>query len=104
LEAILAAIRGQPDESRLVLAIAGRIRETRKSMRLTQENFAERAKLSSLQVSKVERAEVTTTLDIIDLFANGLEVAGEYLIEGLTGEQLERRLCAVEISYAKYFR
>lgn len=102
LETVLAAVRGGMYTPELKIALASRVKNARKHAKLTQEELAEKSGVSVLQIGKIERATLSTTLDFIDQLAGALGVAGEYLIEGLRGRELESRLAAVQTSYLKY--
>ena len=101
LEAILTQIRGQGFEPALNVLVGQRVREVRKSKGLSQETLAERCGVSSLYISKIERGTANATLDLLDVLVTELGVSGEFVIEGLQGENFESRLRAVEESHLK---
>lgn len=102
LEVVLVRIRGDEYAPELKIALATRAKKARKRRKLTQEDLSEKSGISVLQIGKIERAVLSTSLDFIDQLATALGVTGEYLIEGLQGSELERRLAAVQASYLKY--
>lgn len=102
LEAVLVTIRGGKYAPELKIVLATRVKKARKRKKLTQEELSEKSGVSVLQIGKIERAVLSTTLDFIDQLAGALGVAGEYLIEGLQGRELEERLAAVQTSHLKY--
>lgn len=62
-------------------AIGRRIREARLAQRLTQEQLAERAGISSNYVSIMERGIRSATLDIFVPLCNALGVSSDYLLQ-----------------------
>ncbi len=60
--------------------VCGRIREIRKSMKLTQSQFAELAGLSEDSVGKIERGDTVPTIDTLYKIATGLKVPIEKLL------------------------
>lgn len=104
LESVLVSIRGEQFVPELKIALASRVKTARKLEEVTQEELAEKSGVSVLQIGKIERAALSTSLDFIDQLAAALGVTGEYLIEGLQGSELEKRLVAIQSSYLKYFQ
>jgi transcriptional regulator with XRE-family HTH domain len=102
LESILVAIRGDKYAPALKIALAIRVKTMRERRKFSQEDLSEASGMSVQHISKVERAVLQTSLDFIDKLASALGVAGEYLIEGLQGDELEWRLAAVRTSYLKF--
>lgn len=60
--------------------ICARIREIRKSMKLTQSQFAERVNLSEDSIGKIERGVTIPTIDTLYKISNGLKVPIQDLI------------------------
>lgn len=60
--------------------IAVKIRELRKSLKLTQSQFAERVNLSEDSIGKIERGIGVPTLDTLNKIASGLKVPIEDLL------------------------
>lgn len=56
------------------------IRNTRKSMRLTQSQFAELVNLSEDSIGKIERGVTIPTIDTLHKIASGLKIPVEDLI------------------------
>lgn len=102
LEPILSQIRGQAYEPELRVQVGKRVKEVRKSKGLSQETLAEHCGVSSLYISRIERGTANATLDLLDVLVTALGVAGEFVIEGLEGADLESRHRAVEESYVKF--
>lgn len=61
-----------------VLAI--NLRHARNSKRLTQEELAERAGLSSRYIGAIERADVSASVTVLGRIAEALEIEPEILI------------------------
>ncbi len=59
--------------------VCERIREIRKSMKLTQSQFAELAGLSEDSVGKIERGDTVPTIDTLYKIATGLKIPLEKL-------------------------
>ncbi len=60
--------------------VCERIREIRKSMKLTQSQFAELAGLSEDSVGKIERGDTIPTIDTLYKIATGLKIPVEKLL------------------------
>ncbi len=60
--------------------VCERIREIRKSMKLTQSQFAELAGLSEDSVGKIERGDTVPTIDTLHKIATGLKIPVEKLL------------------------
>ncbi|MBI4690752.1 MAG: helix-turn-helix transcriptional regulator [Nitrospirae bacterium] len=60
--------------------ICTKIRELRKSLKLTQSQFAELVNLSEDSIGKIERGVTIPTIDTLDKIANGLKIPIEELI------------------------
>lgn len=63
--------------------ICKRIRELRKSMKLTQSQFSELVNLSEDSIGKIERGVTIPTIDTLYKIANGLKIPIEDLISPL---------------------
>jgi transcriptional regulator with XRE-family HTH domain len=61
-------------------ALATNVRRARHAKKLTQEELAERADLSSRYVGSVERAAVSVSLGVLARLAKALEVEASELI------------------------
>ena len=57
-----------------------RIRETRRSKKLTQEALAEKAEISVVYVSELERNLKTPSIDVFVKIAEALDVSADYLL------------------------
>ncbi len=60
--------------------VCERIREIRKSMKLTQSQFAEIAGLSEDSVGKIERGDTVPTIDTLHKISTGLKIPVEKLL------------------------
>ncbi len=60
--------------------VCERIREIRKSMKLTQSQFAELASLSEDSVGKIERGDTVPTIDTLHKISPGLKISIEKLL------------------------
>jgi transcriptional regulator with XRE-family HTH domain len=61
--------------------LAGRVRELRISLKMTQRDLAEDAGIRQALISKIERGEANPTLDSILRIATALEVSFAELFE-----------------------
>jgi len=60
--------------------VCERIREIRKSMKLTQSQFAELVNLSEDSVGKIERGNTVPTIDTLYKIATGIKIPVEKLL------------------------
>ncbi len=67
-----------------------KIRELRKSMKLTQSQFAELVNLSEDSIGKIERGVTIPTIDTLYKIASGLKIPVEDLISPLKGTPLKK--------------
>ncbi len=76
--------------------VCARIREIRKSMKLTQSQFAELAGLSEDSVGKIEREDTVPTIDTLYKIATGLKIPVERLLPLEKQAPATRRNKAIE--------
>ena len=60
--------------------LSKRIRETRKSKKLTQEELAEKAEISVVYASEIERNIKTPSIEVFAKIAKALDVSADYLL------------------------
>lgn len=65
-------------------SVGTRVRTARENQGISQETLGHIAGLSALYVGRVERAEVSTSLDQLELLAHALNLNGSELIESKT--------------------
>jgi transcriptional regulator with XRE-family HTH domain len=81
-----------PDQKR----VGQRIRERRTEQGLTQEALGERANVSAIHISNIERGEIDAGLDVVERIAAALNVP----IGSLVGELVQLSEKAVEFGRA----
>lgn len=74
LDRFMSALRGAPTHGSLRMKVGLRLREARERQRISQEALGERAGFSVVFVGRVERGEVSTSLDHLELLARTLNI------------------------------
>ena len=86
----------------MVEDISKRIRELRKSMRLTQSQFAELVSLSEDSIGKIERGISVPTVDTLTKIAEGLNIPLSELLGEIS--KREKKQNQVLESFVKYLK
>lgn len=82
--------------------ISKRIRDLRKTMKLTQSQFAELVNLSEDSIGKIERGVSVPTIDTLNKIAKGLKITlSEVLEETLQKVKSQNQAIADFIKYLK---
>jgi len=63
-------------------AFGKRLQEARKAKKLTQEELSERVHVGRQHISKIERGEITCSLDVLLELSEELEISIDYLLKG----------------------
>lgn len=82
--------------------ISKRIRDLRKSMKLTQSQFAEMVNLSEDSIGKIERGVSVPTIDTLSKIADGLKIT----LSELLGEKQHKAKSQNQVieDFAKYLK
>lgn len=65
----------------LVIAVGKRIRDTRKSLNMSQEDLANEADIPLSQIGRIERGETNPTISTLYVIANALNVDLKVLLD-----------------------
>ena len=97
-------------EAAFLVDMGRRIRERRKTLRLSQEELAERANISKQTVSRAENAQRELGAGNLIKIAQALDVSSDYLLTGIyTGADIQllnhktANLTSHQYSYLKDF-
>ena len=63
-------------------AFGKRLQEARKAKKWTQEELSQRVRVGRQHISKIERGEITCSLDVLLDLSEELEVSTDYLLKG----------------------
>lgn len=73
-----------------LIAIGLRIRNCRKSLKLTQEELAEKIDVSSHYIYEIEKGLKTMSLGILKQISQTLQVSTDYIIFGIDTTQIQK--------------
>lgn len=73
-----------------LVAIGLRIRNCRKSLKLTQEELAEKIDVSSHYIYEIEKGLKTMSLGILEQISQTLQVSTDYIIFGIDTAQFQK--------------
>jgi transcriptional regulator with XRE-family HTH domain len=72
--------------------LADRIKEGRKSKKLSQQKLAEIAKVHYTNVGKYERGEAVPSSSVLNRIAQALELSPDYLMNGTVGDKADNEI------------